>query len=200
MDESCRETLQRTKIVVGCSDGGAEDGKGSFGWTIQSEDMMELIFCSGEVEGYVPTSFRCEDTGMLSVLCCWYSMLQHNWISQDHLLKLYCDNESTVRYARKILSKRTYSLPQDAPELDLLYCIKSLAPFIRETVLVDWVKGHQKDDILPLEVCLNIRADALATAALKTARREVVVSPKSPAACDLIINTRSVMGRKGRSI
>ena len=162
--------------------------------------MTEILFCADEVDGNSPSPFRGENMGILSTVCCWYTLLRNGRITNDHRLLLYCDNEGAVGHGDRMVSLRICFLGRDKPDLDILYCLREVVPNVRGMITITWVKGHQKGEHLPLEALLNIRADELASKGAESARRLPIIKLREPTGCDLVINGKSVTGKKGMAI
>ena len=193
--------------LLACSDGGAEEGKGSFGWALKDKNSdRRFLVGIGEVDGSNPSSYRCECAGILSVMCIWDCLMNDGILSSSHRVQLLCDNEGVVKMTKKLLAWPNTPLPRDAPEADLLYCMKYMAPRCKDYFSIEWVRSHQdeKPDCklsdLSDEARLNILADKLATHALKQASIRRVVKLKEPARCDLIIDGRSITSRRNKTI
>ena len=199
--------MKGTKMLVACSDGGADKGKGSFGWVLKEKDSSQVLLRGiGGVDGFRPSSYRCECAGVLSVMCMWDCLTKDGILGNDHRLVLFCDNMGVVGMTKKILEWRNYNLPRDAPESDLLYCIRYMADRCRPSINVEWVKSHQDNNSdrcfkdLSEEARLNIEADRLAGVALCQASFRPIVTLKAPAGCDIIVRGVSVTSRRNKTV
>ena len=204
--ENSLDLMKNSTRLVACSDGGADDGKGSFGWVLKAKDSPKVLLRGiGGGDGLRPSSYRCECAGVLSVMCVWFCLKQDGILGKDHKLTLFCDNEGVVRMTKKVLDWPNFNLPRDAPEADLLYCIRYMAGRCRPALSVEWVKSHQDEKDcciadLPEEARLNIEADRLAGIALRQTIRRPLVELKAPAGCDIIINGASITSRRNKTI
>jgi hypothetical protein len=172
------DKLRSERTITLVSDGGFNRGKGSFGCVIEC-DGMELMTVAGKAPGKddLNSSFRCEAYGMLAGLC----LLKHIQMYFEHEphhdrnLAVFCDNLGLInRLNHNRDSQMTlgaYNSPDIDVELQLLFEIKDLTAR-GYTVKMEHVKGHQDAttpiDQLSKEARLNVRADELATDALKS--------------------------------
>ena len=198
-------TLNLSKLITCGSDGGAKDGKGSFGWVMQSNTSGPRIIAGmGGVDGLDPSSYRGECSGILSVLCAWDCLFQDSMITPEHQLHIYCDNRGAVAITEKLFGWKNFHIGRDASEADLLYCIRNLARKHHGKLSISWVASHQDDKAplsdLPFEAVLNIEADRLATRALQQTIRLPKIRLKNPAGCDLMIDGTSITWRRNRSL
>ena len=131
---------------MACSDGGAESGKGSFGWALREKGSeFQFLVGIGGVDGKSPSSYRSECAGVLSVMCAWDCLRNDGIIGEKHKITLFCDNQGVVSIVNKILKWPYFPLPRDASEADLLYCIKYIADRCRSAFRIEWVKSHQDE-------------------------------------------------------
>ena len=193
--ENLQDTLMESTLIRCGSDGGADDGKGSFGWTIRGKDDKPILSGIGSSDGHAPSSYRSECTGILSSLCVWDCLHNDKLLSSNHRLDIYCDNKGAVSVITKIFEWKNFFIGRDASEADLLHCIQYLARKHHGRLSIHWVESHQDEKNnakLSKEALLNIEADRLATKALHQADRRPIIRLRKPAGCDLIINEVSI--------
>jgi hypothetical protein len=170
--------LQSERTITLVSDGGFNRGKGSFGCIIEC-DGTELMTVAGKAPGKddLNSSFRCEAYGMLAGLC----LLKHIQLyleikpHTDRSLEIFCDNLGLIQ---RLNHDREYPMvlgAYNAPDIDVeLQVLSEIGDLSSRgfKVQMEHVKGHQ-DATTPInqlsnEAKLNVRADALATDALKS--------------------------------
>jgi hypothetical protein len=177
-EEEIEEKLQSASEITLVSDGGFNQGKGSFGCVIECGGM-ELLTVAGKVPGKdeLNSSFRCEAYGMLAGLCLlkYTQLYLKNEPHHDRRLEVFCDNMGLIQRMNKSMESPmvlgAYNSPDIDVELQLLSEIKYLTNQ-EYIVTMKHVKGHQ-DAIIPInqlskEARLNVRADHLAKDALKS--------------------------------
>ena len=206
-DDKTLSEIAGCKTLLACSDGGAAKGAGSFGWILKEKGSETFLLKGiGGVDGRQPSSYRCECAGILSVMCIWDCLQSDGVVGPDHKITLYCDNEGVVTLTKKILKWPNFPLPRDAPEADLLYCIKYMADRCRSAFEILWVESHQDEKRkvqlkdLAEEARLNVEADRLASHALQQAVARPIITLKGPAGCDIVIKDASIRSRRNKSI
>ena len=201
--EDLKKELANTATIRCGSDGGADDGKASFGWTFQGETGTWLLSGIGVCDGPNPSSYRSECMGVLSSLCVWDCLRKAGYLTDEHSLSIVCDNRGTVSVVQKIFGWKNFFIGRDASEADLLHCIQSLARDHFGSFDIKWIESHQDEkrvESLSEEAILNIEADRLASQALSQAVRCPIVKLREPAGCDLILNEMSITGQRNRAV
>jgi hypothetical protein len=177
-EDELNEKLQSESTITLASDGGFNRGKGSFGCILECEGT-ELMTVAGKAPGKedLNSSFRCEAYGMLAGLC----LLKHVQLYLEHVphqnrkLAIFCDNLSLVRRLNhdreNPMVLGAYNSPDIDVELQLLFEMKDVTNRGYK-IHMEHLKGHQ-DTTTPInqlskEARLNVRADLLATEALKS--------------------------------
>ena len=176
--QTLRQILKGDRLVV-CSDGGATEGKGSFGAVIAEHSDASTLGIAAELSGVAfgadPGSFRAEAYGMLAGLRLILQITKL-WGPSTHAhIDIYCDNQGLITR----MDKRAYIdvlLPRHflLPEADLESLIANTTNILGTTFKFNHVKGHQDEGLaaaeilqLPQPARLNIRCDELATAQLE---------------------------------
>ena len=158
----------------------------AFGWVL-SVNGHRLVYCSGPVYGYKPTSYRAEGYGLLSFLRFLLKAIEFTGSTVQGGLS-GCDNISLVNNVTNTENPPDDPLSHfgfdDSIDPDTLL---SAANFSNQTMVSDWdvltmltdtidklpfpldithIKGHQDEDIpykdLPYMAQLNVDADKLA--------------------------------------
>ena len=201
--DNLETALDETATIRCGSDGGADDGKASFGWIFQGDNDAWLLSGIGTCDGPNPSSYRSECMGILSSLCVWDCLKREGLIAEKHSLSIVCDNRGAVSVVEKIFKWKNFFIGRDASEADLLHCIQFLARKHLGSFSIEWVESHQDEkhpESLSEAAILNIEADKLATTALSQSARRPIVKLREPAGCDLILNERSITGQRNRSV
>jgi hypothetical protein len=164
VDEETREDpehIYAAQNIIAASDSSVDplSGEATYNWRITTYDKQGLITKSSFVNGnpLYMNSYRGEMAGLQDLV---------DWLHKTELrhkvIKIVCDNESCV----KGLQRQNMSLTDlDKAESDLLQdIIHKLKDF--PDVTVEWVRGHQDNEIsyddLPIESQLNIDCDKAA--------------------------------------
>jgi len=165
-DDEFHMRLQSTNRADITSDGGAKEGKASFGWLL-SVNRSILVRIRGPAEGHpdLMQSFRAEGYGTLSAAAFINSVYEYFDINNDILWHMHCDNISLIK--RLALHKKTV-LPLMMPLLpdyDLSLTVANYLDGIN--FKLTHVKGHQdrKVEFAALSEAAqhNVLADQLAT-------------------------------------
>jgi ribonuclease HI len=195
-----RALANENETIIIVSDGGCKDKSGSYGWAIALESTGEIVWeHRGRARGGDMNSYRAEAYGMLSAatfLVAYLEVKPHR-LPAKCKIRSYCDNKSLVE---ELQWEKTHSKANEAlkPEFDMLKAIEKtnerLAQLAEMRYPCEHVKGHQDDTVpmqeLSLPARLNIRADALATEALKSIKsgNEFLEIIKTPHCGAFIIN------------
>jgi hypothetical protein len=160
-DEIDIEYINQSTNIIAASDASVNPitGEAAFNWRITTYEKRGLITKSSFANSnpMYMNSYRGEMAGIQDLV---------DWLHTTELrrkvLKIVCDNESCV----KSLNKGELSLVDlDKAESDLIRdIVDKLRAF--DDVTIEWVRGHQDDNItyddLPIESQLNIDCDAAA--------------------------------------
>jgi ribonuclease HI len=171
--------IYRATNIIAASDSSVDpiSGEATFNWRITTYDKRGLISKSSFVNSnpMYMNSYRGEMAGIQDLVE-W----MHSTELRKKVLKIVCDNESCV----KSINRQGFSLIDlDKAESDLIRDITiKLKNF--DDVTVEWVKGHQDNNIayddLPIESQLNIDCDAAAKLHLREGTKPK--HPNKPAA------------------
>ena len=168
------DSLQNAdKKVIVVSDGGLQDGKGSFGVAFGTfADDLAMIEGPAPGNSDLLTSLRSEAYGLLAGLAFLniYITTHKVIIPSNRPIQLYSDNLGLVMWVADLLKNVSYPRMYIRPEADVLVQIEheiKVARRLNLQLTVEHVKGHQ-DDILPYNELsrpaqLNVKADSSAT-------------------------------------
>jgi hypothetical protein len=155
--------------ITFCSDGGAKNGKGSFGVTSIINKYVALECYNRIPETYKEANcHRSEALGVLASLVIIDSIDQYisrrfECFQQPYQIRLICDNESVVRTINKIKNNKLTLRQHYSPNNDVLRAIKVklLALKIKRCkVLILHIKGHQDkhNKSLSTDEIMNVEA------------------------------------------
>jgi hypothetical protein len=160
-----------------CSDGGAKDHAGSFGWVIATSTQI-LWECSGIASRWYANSFRSEGVGQLSLLVFFEAYILYHGLQDiptpvlppesDPWLRIATDNEDLITHITQgLTTKKTFTGAALCSEYDVLFEIVEIARRLPVKLTWEHVKGHQDDQKkwykLDWMKTLNVCADHHAT-------------------------------------
>jgi RNase H len=170
------ELLNGLNEMIICSDGGADNGKGSFGIVMHTNNQTVLKTYSRIPEVYSDiSSHRSESFGIMIAIRLLQLILQYQRIDnskQKPSINLLCDNKTVVNTINTLRHRKMNIKQQYSPDMDIIRAItigiKAIAH--RIDLKISHIKGHQdkKSSKLNLKAQLNITADELATKGLTT--------------------------------
>jgi hypothetical protein len=179
LDRLCQHLLAGTSLLM-CSDGGAKQHTGSFGWVVATANKL-LWECSGRATGWFANSFRSEGIGQLALLvfleafATYFQLLDvplHHCSSSDPWIRIATDNQGLIqRITPELAAPTVFAGAGLTAEYDVVHEIVEITRRLPFPLVWEHVKGHQDDvrqwyELTPMET-LNVRADAHATAALE---------------------------------
>jgi ribonuclease HI len=183
--------------IIFCSDGGAQNNKGSFGIVASINEEIILRNKNRIPIVYNEANSHCSEAfGMLGALLSYNNLRRYATKTQLMIpknIKIVCDNSSLVdtvnKYRiRKRMTKYYYSADNDVIT-EILYMVNTLV-IEGCNIRIIHVRGHQDHKVTKSqEEILNIEADALATEALKKATVQDYPMPKT-------VSTLKLNGRK----
>jgi hypothetical protein len=206
-EQTARRTLLQGWSL--CSDGGAKDGKGSFGIICTHQNKV-ILKCHNRV----PVTYedanchRCEATGILVTLKIielshQYVLGQDNNV-QPHDMRIICDNESVVNTINRIRGQKLTLKQHYSANMDVLRAVCMSLYHLKKkwrcNILICHVKGHQDDinKFLSFEENLNVQADKLATLGLKEKSKKPIQLPGDR--IQLLINDKPVTSHHSKTI
>jgi hypothetical protein len=160
-----------------CSDGGAKDHAGSFGWVIATATTI-LWECCGIAAGWFANSFRSEGVGQLSLLVFIDAYITYHGLQDvptplippksTPWLRIATDNEGLIKRIRAGLATTTvFAGAALCSEYDVVNEIVEIERRLPFRLTWEHVRGHQDEKKKWYELTwmetLNVRADALAT-------------------------------------
>jgi ribonuclease HI len=165
------------KIITISSDGGAKDGRGSFGVVMSiDKDIMARNYSRTPPIHNDIHSYRTEGYGIL----CGLSLFQeiHNYcklqkdIQISNNLQVHSDNQSMIKKINKIRNWKITPKQCNEKDMDIIIEIPNMLNILQSTgitVKFKWVKGHQDrtNQQLSTDAKMNCAADTLATTALR---------------------------------
>jgi hypothetical protein len=169
-----------------CSDGGAKENKGSFGWVITNSSKL-LWECSGIATGWFANSFRSEGIGQLALLVFLDAYITYYQLEDlagpeeqkgsEPWLRIATDNKGLIsRITTGLASKSVFASEGLRPEYDVVNKILEITRRLALPLTWAHVKGHQDEkrkwyELTPME-SLNVRADSHATSGLNSIEGE----------------------------
>jgi hypothetical protein len=161
------QMLITNNIVHTTSDGSAPNFVGTFGWVCSLATGQRIARNHGPAYGSRTSSFRAEAYGILSYLCLVYRAFEYTCNNLPAGLIIYTDAESVLKTLPKMLEWPFYFPSKTlAPEWDVLQAIVTRIKAFPVRPLLQWVEGHQDDNVaynrLSLPAQLNVDADKIA--------------------------------------
>jgi ribonuclease HI len=165
------------KTIVISTDGGAKDGKGSFGIVISIDD--EIIATNNSRTPPIFNdihSYRTEGYGILVGLTLICEIQQYCSTQKSTNISksiwIHSDSQSMIDKINKIKNWKTTTKQCNEKDMDILMEIKDVLKSIQTngtSVELKWVKGHQDrtSKTLSTEAKMNTIADSMATAGLR---------------------------------
>jgi hypothetical protein len=173
--DDIKEKLEDGLITITfVSDGGCMSTKGSFGWVMANGHQV-LISSKGNVSGQPMSSHRAEGFGKLSWIVCINQIIKFSKIKVKCHIKSYCDNQTLINQTK--IQKRLDRVSEALlPNFDVVKEIIKQQDILLTVINTydygEHVKGHQDRtkalDKLTIPEYLNVKADELATDALKS--------------------------------
>jgi hypothetical protein len=180
-DKLGQHLLNGDRLLL-CSDGGAKNNSGSFGWVIETSKTF-LWECSGIASGWFANSFRSEGVGQLALLVfleayTTYHQLQNLPRPQYHATadpwnRIATDNQGLIaRIKTGLAAKTVFAGAALSAEHDVVHEILEITNRLPFPLTWEHVKGHQDQHRKWYELTwmetLNARTDYHATEGLAT--------------------------------
>jgi ribonuclease HI len=165
------------KTIVISTDGGAKDGRGSFGIVISIDD--EIIATNNSRTPPIYNNIRSYSTERYGILCglTLIHKIQQYCLTQKSInistsIRVHSDSQSMIDKINRIKHWKTTTKQCNEKDMDILMEIKDVLNSIQKhgaSVELAWVKGHQDrgSHTLSTAAKMNIVADSMATAGLR---------------------------------
>jgi hypothetical protein len=191
-----------------CSDGGAKDNKGLFGWVIATKSKL-LWECSGTATGWCANSFRSEGIGQLALLVFLDAYITYYNLDDlsapadtpdsEPWLIIATDNKGLItRIQSGLETQKVFASAALHPEYDVVNEILEITRRLALPLKWEHVKGHQDKkrkwyELTQMET-LNVKADNHTTLGLNNSegppRQKIPQIPSSKIA--LIVTGKDI--------
>jgi hypothetical protein len=153
--DTLSQHLLNSDHLLFCSDGGAKDNKGSFGWVIVTSSQL-LWECSGIATGWFANSFRSEGIGQLALLVFLDAYITYYQLEDlsaplepkdsETWFRIAMDNKDLIsRITTGLTSKAVFASAGLRLEYDVVNEILEITRCLALPLTWKHVKGHQDE-------------------------------------------------------